>query len=63
MRNVYSDKSNNIIFKNRFIHIYMIDGVIFSCFGIFVILTWPLVKAVPALFVYFYGFFSICHGV
>ena len=41
----------------------MIDGVIFSCFGIFVILTWPLVKAVPALFVIFYGFFSICHGV
>jgi uncharacterized membrane protein HdeD (DUF308 family) len=58
-----SEESNNSIFQTRFIYLYLIDGLIFSSFGILLILTWPYVQLDPALFVIFFGSFSICHGV
>jgi uncharacterized membrane protein HdeD (DUF308 family) len=63
MRDANSEEAGNLAFQNRFIYLYLIDGIIFSSFGILLILTWPYVEVEPALFVIFFGSFSICHGV
>ena len=61
MHSAYSDKSDNLIFKTRFI--YLVDSITFSSFGIILLLTWPLIEVVPALFGVFFGIFAIGHGI
>jgi uncharacterized membrane protein HdeD (DUF308 family) len=63
MRDANSEEAGNLEFQTRFIYLYLIDGILFSSFGILLILTWPYVQLDPALFVIFFGSFSICHGV
>jgi uncharacterized membrane protein HdeD (DUF308 family) len=63
MRDANRETAGNLEFQTRFIYLYLIDGIIFSSFGILLILTWPYVEVDPALFVIFFGSFSICHGV